>query len=72
MANKCTGHAATKDARRSDGALSLRKEFPISTNRITQQGDYYMGLAQYLLMIYRPSIRKEEHKTIGELFRKWV
>jgi hypothetical protein len=72
MANDYILRAAVEDGRRPDGAHSLRKVFPTSTNRSTQQGDYYMGLADYLFPLYRPLIRKEDQKIIIELYRQWV
>ena len=52
MAKKHILRAAIEDVRRSDSAHSLRKVLPTSTNRSTQQGDYYMGLARYLFPLY--------------------
>jgi hypothetical protein len=62
--NYYTLRATVEDARRSDGAHSLRKVFPTSTKRRSQQGDYYMGLGRYLFLLYRPLIRKEDQKPL--------
>jgi hypothetical protein len=75
MANDYILRAAIEDGRRPDGAHSLRKAFPTSIKRSIQQGDYYMGLADYLFYLfplYRPLIRKEDQKIIIELYRQWV
>ena len=70
MANNYINRAALEDTRCSDGAHSLRKLLPTSTNGRAQQGDYYMGLARYLFLLYRPLIREEDHKIIRELYRQ--
>jgi hypothetical protein len=72
MSNKSILRAAIEDARRSDGAPSLRKVLPTSINRSTQEGDYYMGLARYLFPQYRPLIRKVDQQIITELYKQWV
>jgi hypothetical protein len=72
MATNYTSRAAIEDMRRPDGAHFLRKLLPTSTNKRTQQGDYYMGRARYLFLLYRPLIRKEDHEIIRELYKQWV
>jgi hypothetical protein len=72
MANNYSFRADIEDAHHSDGAHSLRKVFPMSTNKATQQGDCYMGLAHYLFLRYRPLTRKEDQKIIKELYERWV
>jgi hypothetical protein len=72
MATNYTPRAAIEDTRRPDGAHFLRKLLPTSTNKRTQQGDYYMGRARYLFLLYRPLIRKEDHEIIRELYKQWV
>jgi hypothetical protein len=72
MANNYMLCAAIEGAHRSDGAHSLHKVFPISTNRATQQGDYYMMLAHYLFLLYQTLIKKDDHRTIKALNEQWV
>lgn len=71
MVYNYTARAATEDGNHLDCPRPLCRTVTFSKKK-TQQGDFDMESALYLVQVYRRLISKEDRETILQLCTQWV